>query len=180
MARNKKYDRNLAKVQSMLDGDYKPKIQSGYVGEKEPDRKVGDKWTDSDGVTWEQKSGFKVKVSVMPDVGIFDKICKECETPCIKKFDKDTHIRMGRCYNCQVHFEEELKWNPKNKIGKEGNKHFFWVKLQELKRWDAIDREVEQFVLNRHKENKINPFDMSVANAMSNENVEMAIKKNTQ
>jgi hypothetical protein len=41
---------------------------------------------------------------------------------------------MGRCYNCQVHFEEELKWNKKNKIGEKNNKHFFWVKLQQLKK----------------------------------------------
>ena len=39
--------KNLAKVQDMLDGNYKNKIQVG-VGDQEAEetRKVGDKWTD--------------------------------------------------------------------------------------------------------------------------------------
>ena len=82
---------------------------------------------------------------------------------------------MGRCYYCQIDFEEDLKCI---KIGKKGNKWQFWVKLQELKRWDAVDREVEQFVMNRYEENKINPFDKSVVNAMANANVSMEINKN--
>ena len=85
---------------------------------------------------------------------------------------------MNRCYNCQVHFEEELKWDRKNRIGKNGNKWQFWVKLQELKRWDSIDREVEQLVFDNYEQNKKNPFDTKVANALANANVEMTINKN--
>ena len=40
--------KNLAKVQDMLDGNYKNKIQSGYTHTEEQ-REVGDKWVDSDG-----------------------------------------------------------------------------------------------------------------------------------
>jgi hypothetical protein len=85
---------------------------------------------------------------------------------------------MGRCYNCQVHFEQELKWNPKNKIGRDNNKWFFWVKLQELLRWEAIDKDIEQLVENNYQENKKNPFDKSIVNALANENLEMSIKQN--
>ena len=170
--------KNLQKVQDMLDGNFKHKIQSGYSTTEEH-RKVGDKWEDSDGVQWEQMNGYRSKIKTTPNVGLFSKVCKDCETPCLKKFDKDTHDRMGRCYNCQVHFEEELKWNKKNRIGKNGNKWQFWVKLQQLKRWDAIDEEIEQFMMNKFEENKNNPFDKSVVNAMANANVSMEIKKNS-
>ena len=41
--------KNLRRVKDMLDGNYKHKIQSGYTPDT-PDRKVGDKWIDSDDV----------------------------------------------------------------------------------------------------------------------------------
>ena len=85
---------------------------------------------------------------------------------------------MVRGYSCQVQFEEDLKYEKKNQIGKNGNKWQFWVKLQQLKRWDAIDEEIEQFMMNKFEENKKNPFDKSVVNAMANANVSMEIKKN--
>ena len=176
MARNSKYEKNLEKVQSYLDGTHQGKIQSGYTPTEEQ-HEIGDKWFDSEGVQWEQKNGYRSKVSKV-NVGIFSKQCKDCDKPCTKSFDVDTYNRMKRCYKCQVHFEEDLKYEKKNRIGKNGNKWQFWIKLQELKRWDSIDREVEQFVLNRHEENKINPFDKSVANAMANANISMEMKKN--
>ena len=39
-------------------------IQVGYDGEVEEkiSRKVGDKWTDSDGNEWEQKEGYSIKL----------------------------------------------------------------------------------------------------------------------
>ena len=43
--------KNLQKVKDMVDGKFSGhKTQVWMGGEKEPDRKVGDKWTDSDGV----------------------------------------------------------------------------------------------------------------------------------
>ena len=107
--------KNLQKVQDMLDGNYQSKIQVGY-SKVDKKREIGDRWTDSDGKEWEQHDGYYASVKTSPSVGIFSKVCTDCKTPCTKSFDKDTHIRMGRCYKCQVHFEEELKWNPKNKI----------------------------------------------------------------
>ena len=44
---SKKISKNLQRVQDMLDGNYKNKIQSGYEAER-IDRKVGDIWTDVD------------------------------------------------------------------------------------------------------------------------------------
>ena len=56
-----KESKNLAKVQDMLDGNYKSKIQSGYSPVQEH-RKVGDKWTDSEGYKWIQHEGYKEKL----------------------------------------------------------------------------------------------------------------------
>ena len=124
------------------------------------------------------KDAGRSKVSKMGNIGMFSKQCKDCDKPCTKSFDVNTYNRMNRCYNCQVKFEEDLKWNRENRIGKSGNKWQFWVKLQELKRWDSIDREVEQLVLDNHEQNKKNPFDKSIVNAMANANISMEIKKN--
>ena len=176
MARNSKYEKNLEKVQSYLDGTHQGKIQSGYTPDN-VEHKVGDKWIDSDGVQWEQRDGYRSKISKV-NVGMFSKECKDCEKLCTKSFDVDTYNRMSRCYKCQTTFELDLKYESKNRIGKNGNKWQFWVKLQELKRWDSIDREVEQLVLDNHEQNKKNPFDKSIVNAMANANVSMEIKKN--
>ena len=96
----------------MLDGKGTGKIQVGqYTGEDEH-RKVGDKWVDSEGYEWEQHNGYKVKNSSMPAKGMFDKVCKDCDSPCTKSFDKDTWVRMGRCYSCQTTFELDLQYLP--------------------------------------------------------------------
>ena len=73
--------KNLQKVKDMLDGNFKHKIQSGYT----PDiiqREVGDRWTVSDGDEWEQKKGYKMKISRTPEVGIFPHQCKDCGENC--------------------------------------------------------------------------------------------------
>ena len=176
MARSTRYEDNLRRIQDVLDDKHEGNIQSGYVPDN-IEHKVGDKWIDSDGVEWEQMNGYRSKVSKF-NMGIFSKQCKDCDKPCVKSFDIDTYNRMDRCYNCQMTFELDLKTLTKNKIGQNGNKWQFWVKLQQLKRWDAIDKEVEQFMMDRFEENKVNPFDKSVVNAMANANISMELKKN--
>ena len=180
MARSDRHNRNLAKVKSMLDGTFeRHKIQVGmHDGNIHANRKLGERYFDHDDKEWEKTEYGRVSIGKMASAGIFDKVCSDCEKGCVKKFDKDTHIRMGRCYNCQVKFEEDLKWEKKNKIGKNNNKWFFWVKLQELRRWDAIDKDVEQLVEDNYEQNKKNPFDKSITNALSNANLEMSIKQN--
>ena len=69
----KKTSKNLQRVQDMLDGNFQTKTQIWMGEEKESERKVGDKWTDSDGVQWEQKQGYRSKISKTPDTGMFSK-----------------------------------------------------------------------------------------------------------
>ena len=162
--------KNIQRVQEMLDGDYKRKIQSGYTHVEEQ-RKVGDKWTDSDGVKWEQKEGYKYKVPSMPARGIADN-CSDCEKFISKPWDKDTYKADGRCYHCQLDYEIDLKAKP--------IRWFAYRRLKDFKNMKSIEKDMEQWVEERHKRLQENPFDKSVANAMANANVSMEINKNTK
>jgi hypothetical protein len=175
MAITERYSRNLQRVQDMLDGSNQGKIQSGYEGKTQKKREIGDNWTDSDDVQWEQKDGYKSKITKTRDVGIFSHQCSDCKKGLSKSFDIDTHKRMGRCYYCQMDFELMLKTK---KIGKNGNKWEFWVRLNKLQNWISGRNELESFIFAQHDERKM-AYDMSVANAMANANVSMEIKSNT-
>ena len=170
-----KQSKNLAKVQSMLDGTYGGKIQSGYTPTEEV-RKVGDKWIDSEGYEWEQKEGFRVKNSVMPAVGMFNHQCKDCGKNCspkmAKPWDRDCFKADGRCYYCQLDYEVELKTKP--------IRWFAYRRLKDLINMEAIEKDMIQWIDEMTEQRKKNPFDEKVANALANGEVEMSIKKNTQ
>jgi len=166
--------KNLAKVQDMLDGNYKNKIQVG-VGDQEVEqiRQVGDKWTDSDGNEWEQKEGYRTKNTREGQHHSWDNKCSGCKKLIVKKWDKDTHKADGRCYHCQMNYELDLQFDSKLRW-------FAYRRLKDFKNMESIHRDMEQWIFEKHefeKNEKI--FDMSVANAMANDNVEMSIKKNT-
>ena len=177
MAKNSK---NLQRVQDMLDGNYKSKIQVGQYNPSEEKREVGDKWTDSEGYEWEQKDGYRMKLSSMPAVGMFSKACKDCGANCSTnnsvKIHNEVWKKFGRCYYCQIDFEAKLKGMT---IGEKSNKWEFWTRLQDLQRWIGGRKELEQWIDEQDKIKKKKLYDMSVANAMANANVDMSIKKNT-
>ena len=165
--------KNLQKVQDMLDGNYKNKIQSGYIGEKEVERNIGDKWTDSDGIEWEQKNGYRMKVSKLPNVGIFKGTCKTCDKGILKPWDKYVYKADGRCYHCQLNYELDLKFDAPVRL-------FAYRRLKDFQNMKSIEKDMEQWVYEKQELLKDNPFDKTIANAMANEEVEMSIKKNTQ
>ena len=172
-----KQSKNLAKVQSMLDGTYGGKIQSGY-SPTEKHREVGDKWTDSEGYEWEQKEGFKVKsAGSMPAVGMFNHQCKDCGKNCspkmAKPWDRDVFKADGRCYHCQMDYEILLKADRPIKW-------FAYRRLKDLKNMEALEKDMIQWVDEMEKQREKNPFDTKVANALANGEVEMQINKNTQ
>ena len=157
--------KNIRKIQSMLAGEFNKSSQVGYTPEI-VDREVGDVWTDDEGVKWEQKKGYKIKISGLPGVGVLGDQCKDCKKGILKKgVHRDTYNRMGRCYHCQINFEVDLK---AKKIGEKNTKHFFWVKLQQLRRWADMDKEAGDIIDEMSRE--VNPFDLSIANALANEN----------
>ena len=172
-----KQSKNLAKVQSMLDGTYGGKtiVGDASVGRGEH-RKVGDKWTDSDGYQWEQKEGFRVKSGGSGvSVGMFNHQCKDCGKNCspkmAKPWDRDCFKADGRCYYCQMEFEDNLKFDKPIKW-------YAYRRLKDFKNMEAIEKDMEQWVDEMTEERKKNPFDMKVANAMANGEVELTINKN--
>ena len=171
-----KQSKNLAKVQSMLDGTYGGKIQSGYTPTDEH-REVGDKWTDSDGYEWEQKEGFRVKVSKLPAVGMFNHQCKDCGKNCspkmAKPWDRDTWKADGRCYHCQMNYELDLSFDKPIRW-------FAYRRLKDLQNMESIEKDMIQWVEEMEKQKNEKVFDDKVANALANGEVEMSIKKNTQ
>ena len=169
---SKKISKNLQRVQDMLDGNYKNKIQSGYEAER-IDRKVGDIWTDADGIKWEQKNGYRMKLTKTANVGIFKAHCKDCNTGILKPWDKDTHKADGRCYHCQLNYELDLKFDKPIRW-------FAYRRLKDLNNMDAIEKDMEQWVEDITRQRKRNPFDETVGNALANGEVSMQIKKNTQ
>ena len=169
-----KQSKNLAKVQSMLDGTYGGKIQSGYSPTEEI-RNVGDKWIDSEGYEWEQKEGFRVKNSIMPAVGMFNHQCKDCGKNCspkmAKPWDRDVFKADGRCYHCQMNFELDLEFDSKLRW-------FAYRRLKDLINMEALEKDMEQWVEDITRQRERNPFDETVANALANGEVSMQINKN--
>ena len=168
--------KNIQKVQDMLDGTYGGKTQVGYSPVDEI-RKVGDKWTDSEGYEWEQKEGYIYKVPTMPSVGIFSKQCKDCGKNCspkmAKPWDRDVFKADGRCYYCQMDYEIDLKADKPIRW-------FAYRRLKDFRNMKSLEREMEQWVDENTKMLEKNPFDLKVANALANGEVEMTINKNTQ
>ena len=160
--------KNVKKIQDMLTGNYGGNIQVGYGDQESTLRQDGDRWFDSDGKEWEKKNGIIQNVTKLPAVGLFSKQCKDCGKNCSKTNGDirhfDTWKRMERCFHCQINFEVDLK---SKKIGKNNNKHYFWVKLQMLQRWDAIDQEIQHLVF-ENSDVKVN--DKALMNALANEN----------
>ena len=171
-----KQSKNLAKVQSMLDGTYGGKIQSGYSPTEEV-RNVGDKWTDSEGYEWEQKEGFRVKSGGnIIARGMFNHQCKDCGKNCspkiAKPWDRDCWKADGRCYYCQMDYELNLKEKP--------IKWFAYRRLKDLQNMESLEKDMIQWVDELTEQRKKNPFDEKVANALANGEVEMSVKKNIQ
>ena len=160
----------MQKVQDMLDGNYKNKIQVGYSSEDEK-REVGDKWVDSDGNHWEQRDGYRTKNTNNRAHHSWDEKCSSCEKLILKKWDKDTYKADGRCYHCQLNYELDLKFDKPIRW-------FAYRRLKDLKNMDAIHNDMEKWVFERDKILKQNPFDKKVANAMANSEVELTINKN--
>ena len=146
---------NIEKIQKMVKGIYNRPIQVGYIGKTL--RKEGEKWEDHNGRKWKIQNGQRKQITKVPSRGI-DK-CSDCEKLILKDIDQDTYNRMNRCYHCQINFEVDLKVEGKWED---------WVKEMEEKRWETILKEYES-EMELYKDS--DPFDKSVANALSDENI---------
>ena len=165
--------KNIQKVQDMVDGNFKHKTQISMHTEENvhSNRKVGDKWKDSDGDEWEQMQGYRSKVSRLGTHHSWDNKCSGCEKLIVKLWDKDTYKADGRCYHCQMNYELDLKFDKPIRW-------FAYRRLKDFKNMKSVEKDMKQWIEERHKMLQENPFDMKVANALANSNVEMTINKN--
>ena len=174
MARSNRYNRNLSKVQDMLDGNFTGKIQVGAIVEDiHANRKIGERYFDHDDKEWEKTEWGRKSVDKLPSRGLYDDYCSVCEKGIVKPWDKEIFKFNDRCYHCQIDFEAELK------TGKP-LRWFAYRRLKDLQNMEAIHRDMEQWVEEMTKEKNKNPFDETVANALANGEVEMTINKNLQ
>ena len=83
-------------------------------------RKVGEKWTDADGKTWEQLEAGKVQTSELGDImaetrAYLDKLntCKseECKTIKPGRVDKKLISKTGYCLHCLTIREAQIKYD---------------------------------------------------------------------
>ena len=86
----------------------------GFEGEAEKKREVGERWTDAEGVEWEQKEGYKINVSKFDEVRAYlDKLntCSsdDCKTIKYDHLDKKTIRKSGLCLSCLQKLEFILK-----------------------------------------------------------------------
>src|SRR5574344_199 len=122
---NKINNSNIKVIQQMLNGTHhsqKKKTISKNTNDQEielgVDHKVGDTWV-VDGIEWEQRAGFKIKKGkldnfrqqdskkyIVPDIC---PICGKEMQPIDKKFWKIE----GRCLDCQIKYEHQLKLEGK-------------------------------------------------------------------
>ena len=148
---------NIEKIQKMVRGIYDRPIQVGVEPTTIQQRKEGEEWIDHNGRKWIKKDGKRQQITKIPPRGF--RKCNDCDKLILKTIDNQTYNRFQRCKYCQLEFEADLYRNGKWQS---------WVKEQEEKRWGAILKEYEsEMELNKDA----NPFDKSVANALSNENI---------
>ena len=161
MSKSRKHRENLQRIQNVLEDKHEGKIISGYMPES-VEHKIGDIWTDSDDVKWEQKNGYRVKISNTGKVGLWEN-CSDCDNAILKPWDKHMYDVHGRCRYCQINFEAILRSYPA--------KYFAFIRLKQLQNMDQIEAEMEARIFETHEENK-NLWDKSVVNALANENID--------
>ena len=90
-----------------------------------------------------------------------------------KPWDRDCFKADGRCYYCQIEYEDNLKLDKPIRW-------FAYRRRKDLINMEAIEKDMIQWVEEISKQREQNPYDMKVANALANGEVEMSIKKNIQ
>jgi hypothetical protein len=101
---------NIEIIQNYLDGQ-RPFVQVGYTGSTKK-RKVGDRWKDNNGVTWEQREGYKTRVNEQAKI-IRDASRQVCSCGQEIKFggrlDQLFYRKTGKCFDCIIKEETEYR-----------------------------------------------------------------------
>ena len=101
---------NVKAINEMIRGEHRTQTRkSKGFEEKNISRAIGDTWTDKNGQKWEQKKGYKVKVSRLNKIRNIAQpdLCPKCNN-LTKTFDKQFIAKVGKCYDCVVKEETLL------------------------------------------------------------------------
>jgi hypothetical protein len=101
---------NLDIVRNYLKGE-RPFTTIGYDQNSEVSQlKEGSEWTDSEGKRWVKKNGYKQRVSIAAQ-RVLETRCKVCNADMKwgSRLDDKIYPKTGRCYDCNISFEAELK-----------------------------------------------------------------------
>jgi hypothetical protein len=104
----------------LTGGDYQKEAFVSFAGaDKEIiKRKVGEKWTDEDGRSWEQTEGGRIEFSELGDImaetrAYLSKLnaCKadDCKTIKLGRVDKKMISKTGYCITCLAKKEDKIK-----------------------------------------------------------------------
>ena len=99
----------------MLDGTHKFQTKKVFGYDKKAiKRKVGDKWTDDNGYTWEQKDGFKIKHGKLDELRNYLQSFPSCPNEictCSKPSQADLKMKSfhGMCLDCVVDMEHKIR-----------------------------------------------------------------------
>lgn len=103
---------NIEILRNYVDG-VRPYVITGYTGKKyKKQKKIGDRWKDSDGTEWEQKAYGRVKVNRVADIV---RAAREQKCKCgqaIKwgsRIDQIFFNKTGMCSNCIIDYETKLR-----------------------------------------------------------------------
>ena len=112
---------NIDIIKGYLDGE-RPFIQVGYVGDKDKYiiRKDGETWTDGQGRQWKQTSGGPVSVTRVMDI-VREEMNQKCtgcgmEIRWGNKYDQKMFYRTGKCYDCVIKEETDLRLKGQYKL----------------------------------------------------------------
>ena len=109
-----KNDRRLyypKRAMEILRGET-PVITVGYqaTGSFHTHRKIGEIWTDSQGNTWEQKNGYKSKITRL-DEARTPLFCPNCGRIMKKRHDTKMFYRFNMCFDCVIERDTQMKIN---------------------------------------------------------------------
>lgn len=108
---------NVKAVKEMLAGVHKTQTKKTIGFDQTKDfvkREVGEQWVDGDGITWEQKKGYRVKLGKLSELRkeltVFPNCKKEvctCTTP--NRNDYKMKAIHGMCFDCVIDMEHQMR-----------------------------------------------------------------------
>ena len=115
-----KHLKNNEAILKMLDGTHasQTKKTSGWTAKSQEKREVGERWTDSSGVVWEQRDGFRIngadrfdRMSELQEYLKGATTCPNCNESMTKRNDKKYYNIHKMCMECSITKETKMRYD---------------------------------------------------------------------